>query len=83
MKDKLRTYLNGISIGERIKEVLKANKKTTTWVSRELGCERTNIYNIFQRHSIDTLLLKRICIVLKHDFFKDLSDEIRKDIFSK
>lgn len=83
MKEKSSTYLYGISIGERIKSVLKGNKKTTTWFSKELGCERTNIYNIFQRHSIDTLLLRRICIVLKHDFFKDLSDEIKKDISSK
>ncbi len=62
-------------IGQRIKEVMKTKHVTAVSVARELDCERTNLYNIFERQDINTYLLKRISTVLKHDFFKELSRE--------
>lgn len=40
-------------------------------------CNRQNVYDIFRRESIDTSLLSRISAALGHDFFKDLSDDIK------
>ena len=50
-------------------------ERTPSWLARKINCDRTNIYKIFQRPSIDTALLSRISKALDHDFFADLSDE--------
>ena len=43
-----------------------------------MGCSRTSVYKIFEKSSIDTDLLLRICDVLKVDFFKVYSQELEK-----
>ena len=48
-----------IFIGKLIQEELKTQKKSVVWLSNELGCNRTNIYKIFNRRSIDAELLLR------------------------
>lgn len=70
-----------MKIGQRIKEVFDSMPKgcTVVWFARQLHCERANIYRIFQRENIDIELLRRISLVLNHDFFKDLSDEFCND----
>lgn len=62
-------------IGQRIREVLSQKHKPVTWLAREIDCERTNVYNIFSRKEISTGLLQKICIILEHDFFKELSED--------
>lgn len=62
-------------IGKHIKAVMLQQQRGATWLASNLPCERTNIYNIFNRHSIDTELLQKISILLNHDFFKDLSND--------
>ncbi|MDE6826237.1 MAG: XRE family transcriptional regulator [Paramuribaculum sp.] len=64
-------------IGIRIKEVLDSKSKgqTATWFAQQLHCDRRNVYSIFSRASIDTDLLRRISVILDHDFFRDLSEE--------
>lgn len=63
-------------IGNRIREVMLGKEKSARWLAEQIPCERTNIYKIFRRGSIDTKLLKRISVILEHDFFKELSAEI-------
>lgn len=65
-------------IGAHIKEVFDNGPKTWTvaWFARQLNCDRRNIYNIFARQSIDTELLERISIILKHNFFADFAGKI-------
>jgi hypothetical protein len=43
-----------------------------TAFAKAINKERSNVYNIFKRDSIDTDLLKKIGHVLRHDFFVDL-----------
>lgn len=64
-----------MNIGERIKAELTKQKKNARWLSEQIPCERTNAYKILKRKDIDCALLQRISVVLKHDFFKDLSEE--------
>ena len=64
-----------MNIGERIKEELAQQGRTVRWLAAQIPCERSNVYKIFMRPDIDTELLKRICVILEHDFFKELSDE--------
>lgn len=56
-------------IGNILKERLKQDGKSVVWLARELGCHRTNIYNLFDKYSIDTQLLERISIIMRYNFF--------------
>ena len=44
-----------------------------TWFAAQLNCDRRNIYDIFQRPTIDTQLLAQISLVLNHNFFQDIA----------
>ncbi len=60
-------------IGILIKEELERQERSISWFARKLACDRTNIYRMFQRESIDTGVLARISLILNHDFFADYS----------
>ncbi len=70
-------------IGQLIKEQMEAQDKTVSWLARELAYCRTNIYKIFDKKSIDTDLLLRICTLLKYDFFAVYSEELKKHVANK
>lgn len=59
-------------IGKLISDELIRQERTPAWLASKLGCDRTNAYKILKRSSIDTALLARISMALKHDFFLDL-----------
>ncbi len=67
-----------IHIGKLIKAEVYKQKIPISWFAQKLYCDRTNIYKIFNRQSIDSELLLRISKILKYDFFlyyqKELSD---------
>ncbi len=60
-----------LHIGSCIQTELKRQERSVSWFARKLNCDRSNIYNIFLRNTIDTELLMRICIILNHNFFID------------
>lgn len=62
-------------IGELIKERLEASNMEVTAFAKAIDKERSNIYDIFKRDSIDTKLLKKIGQVLNYDFFQELLEE--------
>ena len=64
-----------IHIGKMIEAELHRQERTVAWFARNLYCERTNVYHIFKRQSLDTELLLRISRLLDHDFFKYYSSE--------
>lgn len=53
-----------------------------TWFANKLYCERTNVYSIFKRESIDTTLLLRISEILHHNFFDYYIKELQKRDFN-
>ena len=65
-------------IGILIKEELEKQERSITWFARKLSCDRSNIYRLFQKESIDTNLLVRMSILLGKDFFSDLSDYVKE-----
>jgi hypothetical protein len=65
-------------IGEMIEQELKRQERSVTWFADKLMCERSNVYDIFKRKSIDTELLARISTVLNTNFFGILSDMYKK-----
>ena len=66
-------------IGELIKLELEKQERSISWLARKLSCDRTKVYRLLQKNSIDTYDLARISILLSHDFFADLSDSLKKD----
>ena len=58
-----------IHIGKEIEMELRRQGRGATWLAQRLHCDRTNIYNIFKRQGIDTILLQRIGTVLGRNFF--------------
>ena len=74
-----------LHIGQRIKEIFEQQPKNHNikWFSEQLGNERNNIYNIFNRPSIDTELLVRISRVLNHNFFQDMAEDFEMEQMEK
>lgn len=66
-----------VSIGELIRQELERQERTVSWLARKLSCDRSNIYRLFQKHSIDTALLQRLSVILNKDFFAELSKGLR------
>lgn len=67
------------SIGNLIKQELRAQERTVTWFAHKLNCQRQNVYDIFSRSTIDTALLMRISSILHKDFFAFYSEQINKE----
>jgi hypothetical protein len=53
---------------------------TVTWLAEKMCCERRNIYNIFERSDLDTDLMTRLSMVLRHNFYKDLCDMLEAEL---
>ena len=66
-----------VNIGQCIKEELQRQERTVSWLARKLNCTRAAIYRIFDKNSIDTGLLTNISIILHHNFFLELSEDVQ------
>lgn len=62
-----------VNIGSLIREKIKMSGKTVKWVAAEMSMDRSNLYDIFDRQSIDTALLQRFSKVIGFDFIKHLA----------
>ena len=65
-----------LHIGKLIKEELERQERTVSWFARKLYCDRSNVYKLFKRSTIDTELLLRISLILNHDFFGEYMQRI-------
>lgn len=70
-------------IGNILRERLRAEGKSVVWLARELGCHRTNVYNLFDKYSLDTVLLERLSVILNYNFFELYSEETREKMKRK
>jgi len=68
-----------IHIGNIIEQVFRDQGRSPSWLAKQLHCDRTNVYNIFKRESIDTALLVRISNILQHNFLKYYDNELNKE----
>lgn len=67
-----------IHIGKRLKEKLHEQGRSACWLAEQIPCERSNVYNIFQRAAIGTDLLATLSTILDYDFFEELSADWHK-----
>ena len=63
------------TIGELIQIAVTKSGMTITDFADKIGCTRENYYKIIKKNNLDIQLIKNISEVLKHDFFKDLSNK--------
>ncbi len=66
-----------LHIGNRIKEVLTSKGESVNWLAERIPCERSNVYNLFRRQNIGVDLLFKISLALDHDFFLELSNDLK------
>ncbi len=66
-----------VHIGQLIEQELRRQRRSVSWFAKELYCDRTNVYKLFRKESVDTSLLYRISVILSHDFFRYYSDYLR------
>lgn len=65
-------------IGELIHDRIREQGHTVKEFAQAIGYRRNNAYRIFNQATIDTGLLMRISVFLRHDFFANYSEEYRK-----
>ncbi|MDR1221763.1 MAG: helix-turn-helix domain-containing protein [Tannerella sp.] len=66
-----------IHIDKLIQAKMKAEGRSVTWLAKQLNCDRSNIYKIYRKTTIDTALLSHICELLNFDFFQYYSSSFR------
>lgn len=64
-----------IHIGNIIKDELRLQGRTITWLSTQVSSTRENLYKMFRRPWIYTDLLLEISKALNYDFFKLYSEQ--------
>ena len=68
-----------VHIGHFIRDELRRQERTPTWLARKICCGRTNIYDIFERASLDSALIYRISMALNVNIFTLLSEDLDRD----
>lgn len=68
-----------IHIGKVIKEELAAQRRSAAWLAGQIYYDRSNVYRLFRKSTIDCELLLRICHILHRDFFALYSEELRQE----
>jgi plasmid maintenance system antidote protein VapI len=66
-------------LGNSILNKIEERGLTKSEFGRLINVERQNVQHILSRKSMDTALLSKISKALEHDFFKELSNELKKD----
>lgn len=61
-----------LHIGHLIKKVFDESGLTVSELARRVHLERTTIYSIFERPSVDVILLTNISKALNHNFLSDI-----------
>ncbi|MBQ5958938.1 MAG: helix-turn-helix transcriptional regulator [Bacteroidales bacterium] len=61
-----------LHIGQMIKAVFDESGMTVSEFARRIHLERTTVYSIFERSTVDVIQLAKISKVLKHNFLSDV-----------
>ena len=68
-----------LDIGEIIRQEFEKSGLSASQFARMINKERTLVYHLFKRQSIDTDLLYQICMVLNVDLFSLFSEKLRQE----
>lgn len=67
--------MKDVHIGQLIQDELNRQGRTVNWFAKGIYCEKSNVYKMFKRKSIDLAQLMKISEVLNHNFLKDCYEE--------
>lgn len=67
--------MKNVHIGEMIRQELRKQGHTVNWLAEAICCEKSNIYKLFRRKSVDLDQLMTISEVLNHNFLRDCYEE--------
>ena len=62
---------DNVHIGHLIKSVFDESGMSVSELARQLHCERTNVYTIFKRRTVDVEFLAMLSEILNHNFLDD------------
>lgn len=71
----MKFVMKNVHIGELIQAELQRQGRTVLWFAKEICCEKSNVYKMFKRKSIDLAQLMKVSEVLNHNFLKDCFEE--------
>ena len=74
------TQMESLHIGNMIRAELKVQGRTITWFAKAIHTDRTNVYKILSKETIDLQLLIRISKLLHHDFLQDVSKAMENEV---
>ena len=60
-----------IHIGQLVKSVFDNSHLSVSELARQLHCDRSNVYSIFQRRSVDVELLAKLSKILDYNFLEE------------
>lgn len=60
-----------IHIGQLVKSVFDSSHLSVSELARQLHCDRSNVYSIFQRRSVDVELLAKLSKILHYNFLEE------------
>lgn len=69
-----------VHVGEMVAEVMYQQHISKHDFAESIGTDRSNVYRILKKDSIETNQLYRYSKELKHNFFRDLAEEFEQRI---
>lgn len=67
-----------VHVGEMLAEVMYQQHIPKNDFADRIGTDRSNVYRILKKDSIETNQLYRYSKELKHNFFRDLAEELER-----
>ena len=67
--------MKDVHVGKMIQDELTRQGRSVMWLSKQIYCEKSNIYKMFKRKSIDVQQLMHISEAMQHNFLKDCFEE--------
>lgn len=75
----MKFTMNNVNIGELIHAEMVRQNRSVIWLAKEIYCEKSNVYKLFRRKSIDLAQVMRISELLGHNFLRDCFTEEDED----
>lgn len=76
----METEESHIHIGHIIREQLRKDQRSASWLAREIHCTRNHVYKIFNKPSLDSNLILKISKTMHYNFFQYYSAEVTKGL---
>lgn len=57
-------------LGKQIEEIIYEKRITISQFAKQLGVSKSSIYHLLKRYDVEVKLLRKISVVLEHDFFR-------------